>query len=100
MSKIATLRPCRDCATDIYLLRSVANPERWMPVEADPSPGGNVRVDVYRQTAEVLAGAALTAARHEGAELHLPHHVTCPAADRHRKPKNGTPPLFDPEELA
>ncbi len=98
MSKIATLRPCRSCNTDIYLLLNVST-GRWMPVEADPSPGGNIRVDVYRQTAEVLAGAALAGARHEAAELHLAHHINCPAADRHRRPKNGTPPLFDPEEL-
>lgn len=100
MSKIATLRPCRDCGTDIYLLRSIANPDRWMPVEATPSPDGNIAVDVYRQTAEVLTAAELTQARIDGFDLHLAHHVNCPAAAEYRhKPKNGTPPLFDPEEL-
>lgn len=96
---LAETRPCRSCGVDIYLLMNV-DTGRWMPVDQTPTSGGNVNVDVYRRTCQVLAGDLLAKARALGSELHQPHHQTCPDADRHRRPPSRQQaPLFDPEEL-
>jgi hypothetical protein len=59
-----------------------------MPVNAEPTPDGNVQL-VDRQgtvIANVLAGDDLERVRAQpGAKLRLPHHSTCPQADSWRK---------------
>jgi hypothetical protein len=92
------IRPCKSCDTDIYLVRNLTT-DKWMPVDVDTHQVGNIKVDVYRGTCEVLTGPPLAAARaDETIDLHLAHHVTCPNSDRHRGPEHGQH-LFDPEEL-
>lgn len=92
-----TIKPCSSCGTDIHLLLNVST-SRWMRVDVAPHPVGNVAVDVYRATCQVLTGDLLTKARAIPQELHLAHHVTCEKADAHRKPHVDNQTLFNPEE--
>jgi hypothetical protein len=66
----------RSCRAPVLRLihRRTRNP---VPIDADPSDDGNVRVLREAGEYEVLAGDALAAARANGEPLHLNHFVTC-----------------------
>ena len=59
-----------------------------IPVDADASPDGNIRVDPRTEPmgASVLSGAALETARAAGEKLHKTHFVTCPQRREWRRP--------------
>lgn len=66
---------CRSCRADIEFVRTPAN--RAMPLDAQPSPDGNVRlVNGQAHVLGPLEVAALT--DDERAQLRMPHHATCP----------------------
>lgn len=68
---------CRSCAAQIEFVRTVAG--RTMPLDAAPTPEGNVRIiDGLAHVLGPLDTAVLTEA--ERAELRMPHHATCPDA--------------------
>jgi len=50
------------------------------PIDAEPVPGGNIRVGVAFEHYTVLTGQDLRDAQERGDELHKNHYVTCPQA--------------------
>lgn len=68
--------PCNYCSEQILWLQTANG--RFMPVDAQPSPNGNVlRTGGH---GGVLNKTKAIAARQSGAKLHLHHAVTCPHA--------------------
>lgn len=78
------MKPCSTCGRSIHLLRNPST-DRWMPVDDEAAPDGNIRVDLQAKTATVLTGDALANARIAGEKLSLSHFVTCPQAFKHRR---------------
>lgn len=76
-------RPCRDCGRRIYVLKLPS--KRWMPVDADSSPKGNIRIDLKRRSAVVLSNDDASAARMAGEPLHLSHFADCPYGPKNRR---------------
>ena len=75
---------CRSCQAEITWALTPNN--RWMPIDAEPHPEGNVELhDGEPRLAVVLSGTSLAAARLEGRPLHRSHMATCPARVEHRK---------------
>lgn len=68
---------CRSCGASIIWLRMASG--KAMPIDAEPAPGGNIRVH-DNGSGEVVSKDV--AARSTG--LHLSHHATCPRATEHR----------------
>lgn len=93
--KQLNLTPCRSCGALIAFVRNVTPDARskWLVVNPDPVPDGNIAVNVYRRTGNVLPKAA----RPGAGALHESHHRTCPSAAAHRTTK-GPPALFTEEE--
>lgn len=80
---------CRTCGAPIVW--AVLPSGRRMPVDRDPSPAGQIRLETDGETdgetdrrAVVLNAADASAARHAGEALYLSHFATCPDADGHR----------------
>lgn len=74
---------CRSCGAAVRWVKTQRGAA--MPLDFDPTAAGNVRIDVG--VGVVLAGDDLAAARSAGAELHMPHHATCPQGSDWRKSK-------------
>ncbi|MGB6246090.1 hypothetical protein [Gordonia sp. (in: high G+C Gram-positive bacteria)] len=78
---------CRSCRSPIRW-GTDANTRRLMPVEAEPSPTGNISVyvdstgDLHLVVLNRSKSAAMRAAGHP---LFLSHFVSCPHAARWRK---------------
>ena len=68
---------CKSCGAkfDWY---QVAETGKWMPVDSEPSPDGNVRIDVVANKASVVEPGS----HHV---LYLSHFATCPKAGEHRR---------------
>ena len=82
---------CRSCDAPILFAFSWSTGRR-MPVDVEPSPLGNIALDMTGTVAaaDVLTGDTLTRARDGDRKLYLSHFVSCPDADAHRK--NGVHP--------
>lgn len=78
---------CRSCDAEIIWAATPAG--KSMPLDATPTPAGNVELsgESGRPVAIVLAGLFLADARSAGRELFMPHHATCPQARTWRKGK-------------
>lgn len=78
---------CRLCGAP--LLWGVTVKRHRMPLDPEPSPEGNVRLEPHEYRPEpwavVLSGDELTRARAEGEPLFVSHFATCPHAKRHRR---------------
>ena len=78
---------CRSCGAGILWARSTAT-GKPIPIDPQPVDLGNVRLGRDAQgriTASVLG-------RHEaGPGMHVSHFATCPARDKHRRPKTPAP---------
>jgi hypothetical protein len=72
---------CRTCKAEIEMVRTTRH--RWTPVDVEPNPKGNMLVD--GNTAVVLTGEQLDAARERGDSLRISHFATCPDAAVHRR---------------
>jgi hypothetical protein len=70
---------CRSCDARIIWARTTG--DKAMPVNAEPSPDGNV--ELVRQGHRVIA-TVVTAATLFGPALRNSHFVTCPEADKWR----------------
>lgn len=77
-----SVRACSGCGQTILFARTVGG--RFMPVDDQAHPDGNIRLDLdgAEPTALVLAGGRLSEAREMGEKLHRSHFVTCPKAAR------------------
>jgi hypothetical protein len=73
-----------DCGARLLWLLTVR--EAWMPINADPDPAGNVVID-RRGCAQVAQVVAAGDQADEHTARYMPHHATCPAADRYRRPR-------------
>ena len=67
---------CRSCGVAILWVRTQRG--HLMPVDREPVRGGNLHIE--RGIAQVVAPS--------GALRHVSHYATCPAADKHRKPRD------------
>jgi hypothetical protein len=78
-------KTCRSCQRPIFWGQLPS--KKSMPVNAEPSPEGNVRlVDRGGSVlAFVLAGDELARARAAGDRLRTSHFADCPAAAQHRR---------------
>lgn len=76
---------CRSCGRPILWCTSVAT-GRAMPVDADPTPDGNVEVTEHPDPAASMLRAVVHAQPPLGSPpLRMAHHATCPQADEWRK---------------
>lgn len=78
---------CRTCRSEI-VWGTDASTRSLMPVDADPSPNGNISVWVDAAGAAhlvTLSRAKASATRAAGKELHLSHFASCPDAAQWRK---------------
>lgn len=73
---------CRSCKAPVIWARTPAG--RNMPVDAEPSPKGNLVLDTRSQPAHVHVLGPLDEPA-EGLHRHESHFSTCPNADQHRK---------------
>ena len=76
-------KPCSSCGHRIYVLKLPS--KKWMPINADPDPRGNIDINLDARKAEVLTEAQATAARMRGQPLYLSHFATCPYGKKHRR---------------
>lgn len=74
---------CRTCRARIVWATLPSG--RRMPVDSDPSPVGQIRLD--GTLGVVLGEADATAARLAGEPLFISHFATCPDASEHRRGK-------------
>jgi hypothetical protein len=70
---------CKSCKARIDWYTVAATGKR-MPIDPDPAPDGNVRVDVVANTVEVVAPGSRR-------PLYRSHFATCPAAGQPRRPR-------------
>lgn len=83
-------KACRACQAEIIFAQtnriSQGRPV-MMPVDAEPSPRGNVMLDHRdgKYYAGVLGKNQAAGARDNGVTLHTAHFATCPQADRFRQ---------------
>lgn len=81
---------CRSCRADVMWAQTTAG--KAMPLDPDPTPLGNVQVQTVRTAervttlATVLGPLEVEALDGEArGKLRMPHHATCPDADRWRR---------------
>lgn len=67
---------CQSCTARIHWYRTTTG--RRIPVNVEPSPNGNIRIDAD------LFGAPIATVVSDGTGDRLSHFVTCPDADRWR----------------
>lgn len=67
---------CKTCGKPFDWYRN-AETGKFMPIDPDPADNGNVRIDVVRNVATVVAPGSHT-------PLYLSHFTTCPGAAEHR----------------
>ena len=74
----SAIQKCRhpECPVTIRMLVYRKSGKR-APIEAKPSPDGNIHIDVEQGTYIILSGEELQRARDRGIQLHLNHFVTC-----------------------
>lgn len=74
---------CRRCPAPIIFAKqnaTTSNPEpKSNPLNAEPHPEGNLRLDRKTMRYDVLTGQTLAEARIKGEPLYLSHFVNCPA---------------------
>lgn len=75
---------CRSCGAPLKWTTSAAR-GKAMPLDPGPHPQGNVALELDLlggEAAHVLGAEAAAAARDRGEPLWMPHHATCPQAER------------------
>ncbi len=72
---------CRFCGAPVFWLENETTGER-APIDADPSPDGNIEVDLPRGTYRVLSGFDRDEAVAGGERLRTNHFQTCPDRDK------------------
>ena len=76
-----TVVKCKSCGATIFFIKTKTG--KSMPVDAEPSPTGNIRLT--ETGGEVLGKKAAEEARLNGTPLYLSHYATCPDAAKYRK---------------
>jgi hypothetical protein len=85
VSPMAETAKCRSCGAAIRWV-VVAGSGKRMPLDAEPSERGNVRV-AGNGEAHILDAVFAADARSAGVPLFLSHFATCPEAAQHRRGK-------------
>lgn len=80
-------RSCASCGARI--LWCVTPAGRRIPVDADPVPGGNLRLagQPGGTTQATVAGAAVDLFDGDDGSRYVSHFATCPHASEHRRPR-------------
>lgn len=79
---------CRSCPAPIlFAWQQRRDGARPNPLNANPHPQGNLRLDRATMQYEVLSGETLAAARSAGEELYVSHFAVCPARTLYREMK-------------
>ncbi len=83
------MTPCKWCGRTVLFVQLAPN-GKAAPMDPDPSPRGNVRVDWPHErlaTGRVLRKPELDQAREARDPLYLSHFATCPKAKQRRSRK-------------
>jgi hypothetical protein len=70
---------CRSCQAPVLWLKNIVT-GKPAPIDAEPAPNGNIRVDVAGEYYSVVAGQDRADALERGDPLHTNHFATCPQA--------------------
>lgn len=80
---------CRACPAQIFWATqnpTDKNPKpRANPLDVQPSPEGNLRLDLSTMLYDVLTGEALEEARKANEPLYISHFATCPNRGQFRQ---------------
>jgi hypothetical protein len=79
---------CRSCGAPVLWLEHESTGKR-APIDADPSPEGNIEVDAPRGTYRVLSGFVWDEAVAGGEQLRTCHFHTCPQPDERKTRSHG-----------
>lgn len=74
---------CSSCGARITWAKTIKG--RPIPLDAEPSPRGNVIIDAVNGTALVYRDPSAIAPRNANEPRFLSHFATCPNADTHRE---------------
>jgi hypothetical protein len=101
MGHSTQVQKCRhpECPVGIRMLLYLKT-GRPAPIEARPSPEGNIHVDLEQGTYIILRGDELEQAHARGIPLHLNHFVTCAFARQFSQTTVTSKPAEDHEALA
>jgi hypothetical protein len=80
---------CKACPAPVIFAQQNPTPSnpypKNNPLNAEPHPDGNLRLDRKTMRYDVLTGQTLAEARIKGEELYLSHFVNCPNRQQFRK---------------
>lgn len=77
---------CRSCDADI--IWAVTINDRPIPVDANPAPGGNLRLEPRGATMAPRA-VKLSPKLAFGVKLRMPHHASCPQGREWKRKRGG-----------
>jgi len=80
-----TISKCRSCGAAIKWVTMAVSGKK-NPIDAEPSPKGNIDVTAAGY-ATVLSEEYAEKARDAGIDLYVSHFATCPNSKQHRKEK-------------
>lgn len=83
MTDAVVAAECGSCKAPILWLHHTVT-GRNAPIDRDPSPEGNIVIDLDEGTYRVLDRLALADARATYTPVYTLHFVTCPDAEKHR----------------
>jgi hypothetical protein len=79
---------CSGCHRSIYHLIN-NNTRKLAPIDADPTPDGNILIDLEAREYSVFAGPSLELLRSANTPLHKNHFATCPVDYKFRSEQGG-----------
>lgn len=74
---------CRSCGATIRW--AVTEKGKRIPLDADPSPRGNMRLGPDGTAINIGSGTEPSLFSEQGVDLFMPHHATCPSAGEWRR---------------
>jgi hypothetical protein len=82
---VTAVERCKSCGAGIRWAKW-ASSGRWVPLDVDAKPDGNV-VLVARRGMERVESFNKDSAEHAKLKRYVSHFATCPKADEHRRPR-------------
>lgn len=79
------MNTCSSCGAKILWAKTPS--WRTIPIDAEPSPEGNIRLggEPGNRYATILSGEQAASVRGFGEKLYVTHFATCPNAAKHRQ---------------
>lgn len=82
----AAVGKCRACPAPIVFAKQAGKKDaKSNPLNAEPHPEGNMRLDRKTMTYDVLTGQTLAEAQIKGEKLYLSHFANCPNRGQFKK---------------